>query len=155
MLDQIVGLVKNQAMEQLMGSADVPDAQAEELAGAAGESIVDGLQGELANGNIEGLTSLLGGQAGNLASNPIVGSMISSFAGKLTGSAGVSSGGASSLASGMIPSLLQMVIGKFTSTDQADAGFDLNALVAGAGQQMLMDKAKDLLGGGGLGNLLG
>ncbi len=154
MLDQIINVVKDQAVGQLMGNADVPNEKVDEVAGAAGESVVDGLKGALGSGDISGLTSLLGGNAGDLGSNNIVQGMVSNFAGKLTGLTGMGGDASSSLAGGMLPGLIQSVISKFTSSAPGDSAFDVNSLMASAGSNMLADKAKDLLGGG-IGDLFG
>ncbi len=154
MLDQIMNVVKDQAMGQLMGSADIPNDSADAVAGAAGDSVVDGIKGALGSGDISGLSSLLGGNASDLGSNSIVQGMISNFAGKLPGLTGMGGDASSSFAGSMLPGIIQSLISKFTSSAPADSAFDANSLMASVGSNMLADKAKDLLGGG-LGNLLG
>jgi len=154
MLDQIVGLIKDQAVDHFTNKTDVPNEKAGEAAQAAGESIFDGLKGEVMSGNVEGITGLLSGASGGsdnsgLMNNPIAKGIMSNFTGKLTG-LGISSDAASSASSSGIPALLSSVIGKFSSSDSADSAFDVNSLVSMVGKEqgknMVMDFAKKKLG---------
>ncbi len=154
MLNQIVGLIKDQAVDHFTNQTDVPNEKAGEAAQAAGESIFDGLKGEIMNGNVEGITGLLSGASGGsggsgLMNNPIAKGIMSNFAGKLTG-LGVSSDAANGAASSGIPALLSSVIGKFSSSAPSDSGFDVNSLISMVGQEqgknMLADFAKKKLG---------
>ena len=149
MLDQIVNLVKDQAVSQFTNNSDVPNEQAEVAATAAGESIFETITEQLQGGNMDVVSSLLSGGSSVSGSNPLVQGVISNLTSKLTGS-GADAGAAQSAASGIIPGLMQSVVGKFMSQDQADSGFDVQALMSNMAGNAMKDQLTK-----GLGNALG
>ncbi len=158
MLDQITNLVKNQAMQYMQGSDEqLTDEQMDGVAGAAQESVVDGLKEEVMSGNISGIQSLLTGNASGIASHPIVQKIIGMFGGSLVSKVGLSQGIAGGLAGGMIPSIMGSLGSKFQSNDDADSGFDMSALSGLAGGGGVGDMLKGAVGDklGGAGDMLG
>ncbi len=150
MLDQIVNLVKDQAVNQFTNNSDVPNEQAEVAATAAGESIFETITEQLSGGNMDAVSGLLTGASGADSSNPLVQGVISNLTSKLTGS-GVDAGAAQSAASGIIPGLMQSVVGKFMSPAQEDSGFDVQSLMNQVAGNAIKDQVTkgigDALGG--------
>ncbi|MEZ4886899.1 MAG: hypothetical protein R3E32_19375 [Chitinophagales bacterium] len=150
MLDQIIQLAKEQGTAYFKNQTNVPNEQAEQAAATAGESIFEGLKNQVLSGNLSGVKDLLSGNAKMDSSNPIVGQIIGMFTSKLSGQSGISTDVAEDAAQGGIPNLLQSLIGKFMSKDQADSGFDVAELaksIMGDKIEDTIDDLKDSLGG--------
>lgn len=148
MLDQLTGLVKNQAMDYLKGSGDdLSEEQMGQVADVAQESVTDGLKQEVMSGNISGLQSLFTGGADGIAGHPIVQKIINMFGGSLVSKIGLGSGIASGISAGMVPGLMKSLGGKFQSSDAADSGFDISNIAGMMGGGGLADMAKNALGG--------
>jgi len=144
MLDQIVNLVKEQAMSQFINQTDVPNEQAEVAAQAAGESIFETITSQISSGNIADITGLLtgGGSGQQSASNPIMAGIMSTLTSKLMGS-GVSEQAARSASSNVVPGLMEQVIGKFMSPKQEDAEFNAESLISSVMGNSIQDAVKD------------
>ena len=154
MLDQIVNLVKEQAMSQFINQTDVPNEQAEVAAQAAGESIFETITSQISSGNIAGITNLLtGGNSQINVSNPIIQNVMNTLARKLMGN-GISQDTAQSASSSVIPNLMEQVIGKFTSPAKKDAAFDTESLISSVVNSSIQDAVKNQVSKN-LGNVLG
>lgn len=126
MFDNILNLVKQQAMGQLLKQG-LGQNEADQAAGIAGDSIVDSLKQEAMSGNLGGITELLSGKAG-LADNPIVGKIMGTMGGGLQNKMGMSAEQSNGIAGGMLPDLMNQISGKFNSSAKEDAGFDLGSI---------------------------
>ncbi len=154
MLNQIVNLVKEQAMSQFINQTDVPNEQAEVAAQAAGESIFETITSQISSGNIAGITNLLtGGNSQINVSNPIIQNVMNTLARKLMGN-GISQDTAQSASSSVIPNLMEQVIGKFTSPAKKDAAFDTESLISSVVNSSIQDAVKNQVSKN-LGNVLG
>lgn len=147
MLDQIVNLVKEQAMSQFINNTEVPNERAEEAAEIAGQSIFEGLKEEVLSGNITKLTGLLSGKVDTEESG-IAEIIKSGLAHQLTSKMGLDAQTTSDAASSVLPGLLEQVIGKFASPKQEDAGFDVASLIqmASGGEGGVEDMVKGMIG---------
>ena len=152
MLDQIIRLVQDQAQDYFIQNPDVPNEQAQDAAQAAGASLLAAFQHQVASGNVEGLQNMLsGGQVDAGMMQQILQQATGLLGGHLQ-QQGLSSANALSASQGIMPAILQMVLGKFMSKAPGDSAFDAGSLI-----QMVLGGA---LGGnsgsgGGLGSLLG
>ena len=154
MLNQIVNLVKEQAMSQFINQTDVPNEQAEVAAQAAGASIFETITSQISSGNIAGITNLLtGGNSQINVSNPIIQNVMNTLARKLMGN-GISQDTAQSASSSVIPNLMEQVIGKFTSPAKKDAAFDTESLISSVVNSSIQDAVKNQVSKN-LGNVLG
>lgn len=155
MLEQIIQAVQEQAADYFRQHTDIPNEQAEGAAQAAGASIMAALQNQITSGNVEGLQSML---SGNGIDNNAMGQIIQQASGLLGGylnQQGISQATALSASQGIMPQLIQMVLGKFMSKAPGDSGFDIGSLirlVMGGGQQQ---QQNDSLLGSILGSVLG
>lgn len=150
MLDQIINLVKEQGTEYFKNQTDVPNAEAEQTAASAGESIFEGLKEQVLSGNLDGVKELLSGEGKLDNNNPIVKQITEVFNSKVSSAEGISTEPAQGAAEGGIPALLQSVVGKFMSKEETDSKFDVAELaksVMGDEIEEKMDELKEGLGG--------
>lgn len=129
MVEQITKLIEQVTAKEVSGSAI-----SSELAGAVtketGDSIINGFKNSISQGDLGGLTNLLSGNVGNLASNPMVSGMIGNLMSGLTTKLGLPEGIANNFASSVIPSVIQMIISKVQG---GESGFQLTDLISGLG----------------------
>ena len=155
MLEQIIQAVEGQAADYIRQHPEIPNEQAEGAVQAAGASIMAALQNQITSGNIEGIQNMLSG--GNVDGNAM-GQIMQQATGLLGGylnQQGVSQATALSASQGLMPQLIQMVLGKFMSKAPGDSGFDIGSLISlvmGGGQQQQQQQQS---GGGLLGSVLG
>ena len=120
------------------------------IAGGNVSGILDMLKGAVGGGSSAG-----GGLAG-MAQNMVYKSIAGNFISKATSQLGLSEGVASSVSGLALPMIMEKIGGAAVAagdTDEIDEGSVMSAMGLDAGG--LMGKAKDLLGGSGLGNLFG
>ena len=152
MLDQIIRLVQDQAQDYFIQNPDVPNEQAQDAAQAAGASLLAAFQHQIASGNAVGLQNMLsGGQVDAGMMQQIVQQATGLLGGHLQ-QQGLSSTNALSASQGIMPTILQMVLGKYMSKAPGDSAFDAGSLIP-----MVLGGALGGNGGseGGLGSLLG
>lgn len=133
MLDQLIGLVKQFAGDAIVKNPAIPNERNEEAMAEASNTVVGGLQNILAGGGLQSILNLFsGGGAGSdkssLMQNPIVNMMAGHFMKKLMAKFGLNSGAASSIATSLIPSVLNGLISK--TADPNDNSVDLNRIIS-------------------------
>lgn len=132
--------VQSQATDYFLQNPDIPNEYAEGAAQAAGASIMAALQNQIVNGNVEGLQNMLSGNASSFDANTM-GQIMQQASGLMGGylnQQGISQATALSASQGLMPQLIQMVLGKFMSKAPGDSGFDIGSLIGlvlGGGQQ--------------------
>lgn len=166
MLEQIINLIKDKAIEQFVNNTDVPNSQAETAAEATGESIFEVLKDQVLKGNISELSELLSGVLGGgsaaatndatvgstatgnagtestgFMSNPIVKAIITKVTEALGQKTDVSQEKAAEASSSVVPNIIQQVIEKFMSPDKTDADFNVNDFI----QSVMKEGAKDTI----------
>lgn len=159
MLDSLLDGLKGQVASTIAEKTGLDLGQAEQAIPVAKDSIVDGVMGAVGGGNVSGVLDMLkgavGGGGGGLVENMVYKSIAGNFINKATSSLGLSDDMASSISGLALPMILSKVGGaaqEAGDTDEIDQSSVMSALGLDAGG--LMNKAKDLLGGG-LGSLLG
>jgi len=105
--------------------------------GEAGNSIVSGLQGMLANGGLSQIMGLLSGggsaqqnQGAGLAgllSNPMVQNIVQSFTGRITQQYNINPAAAAQVGNSLIPQVLQNLTQRVN--DPADSSIDFNSVI--------------------------
>ncbi|UYQ93083.1 DUF937 domain-containing protein [Chitinophaga horti] len=134
MLDQLLQLVKSSANEAVVNNPAVPNEQNEAVISEASNAVATGLQNELANGNTQGVLSLLSGKAEANESNPVVNNISGNLVGSLVQKFGLNSGTASQIAGALIPMVLGKLVKK--TNDPGDSSFNLpdilNSLTGGS-----------------------
>ncbi|RBL93177.1 hypothetical protein DF182_11585 [Chitinophaga flava] len=120
-------LVREHAQSTVVNNPAVPNEHNEAVMSAATASITDGLQQELANGNTEGVLSLLGGQSATAQDNPVVGNISNNFIGTLLEKFNLDKGAATQLAASLIPTVLGSLVHK--TNDPSNNNFSLNGIL--------------------------
>ncbi len=134
MLEQLFNLVREQSDELVVKNPEIPNEYNEDVMADATETVFSGLQSSAAGGGLQNILSLFnqrggsgGGGIAGLLSNPIVSSIISQFAGKLTGKYNVNSSQANGIAEQLIPSVLSNLVQR--TNDPNNSSFDLNGIL--------------------------
>lgn len=140
MLDQILGMVKDQIGGQITEKFNLNDNQAGEAVEIGGSSIKDVLMKQISSGNPDSIRGLLKGNDTAGLSGIIGGD----FAGKLVSKLGVSGGVADSIKDFILPQLIKAVSSKLGGNFDVSS---ITSLLGGGMTSGIMDAAKDKLGG--------
>lgn len=137
MLDQLLKTLVSQGQEQVIQNPAIPNEYNQQVLGEAGNSIVSGLQGMLANGGLSQIMSLLSGSGSSqqnqgsglagLLSNPMVQNIVQSFTGKLTQQYNINPAAAAQVGNSLIPQVLQNLTQRVN--DPADSSIDFNSVI--------------------------
>lgn len=151
MLEVITKLVEQVSSTELSKSGLGTDLVSS-VSGETGSAIFEGLKNSISSGNIGGLTSLLSGQVGNIAANPIVGEIIGNLTGGLTSKLGLSPDIASNFSGDVVPKIIETIVAKIQS---GESGFQLNDIIGSLGSGGIQDLIGSFTDGKeGLGGIL-
>jgi len=158
MLDQLFSSISGEVVGKLTEKTGLSMEQAKEMMPLAQESVSEGMMKQVTDGNVSGLTDMLGAaQEGGsgLTNNPIFTSIKGALMGKVMQSMGLPEQMAG-MASGVgLESIMGMISGKVSGED---GKIDESGLMSNLGMgNAAMDMAKNALKSkmGGLGGLLG
>ncbi|HEV7382277.1 MAG TPA: hypothetical protein VGN64_20925 [Dyadobacter sp.] len=133
MLDQLLGLIKENSQQAIVQNPAVPDDQNTEVMQTLLGSITGGLQQQAQEGNIQGLMGLLSGANGStgsgLMNNPIIASIASNAIGAIVQKFGLSSSAAGGIVSSVLPGVIGSLISKVNNPN--DSSFDFNSVLGG------------------------
>ena len=142
MLDQLLGLIKQNSQEAIVENPAVPNEHNEDVMQTLLGSITGGLQEHAQSGNIQGIMGLLSGNSGtsssSLMNNPIVSSIATKAINAIMQKFGMSSSTAGGIVSSVLPGVLGSLISKVSNP--GDSSLDFNGMLGG------------LLGGGSASN---
>lgn len=156
MLEQLMGLIKDNSQEAIVNNPAIPNEHNESAMQTILSSVVGGLANQGQAGNQSGLWGLLSGKSsGNVGSNPIVSGMANTAISAIMSKFGLDKTAAGGIVSSVLPSVIGSLINK--TNDPNDSSFDLSSImgaVMGGGQQQqggggVMDVLGSVLGGGG------
>lgn len=165
MLDQLIKLVEQNAGEAIVKNQAIPNQHNNAAIQEVASQIMNGLKGQVAQGNMQQVVSLFqGGSAQNsLASNPMVTQIVSNIAGNFASKFGVSPQVAKSIVAGLVPTVMNQLVSK--TNNPKDKDFDLTDMMKGMSGNSNLDISGmlgQLTGGkssqnpmGGLGDMLG
>lgn len=144
MLSELINLAKNQLGNTVTQNTPLEASQAEQAIEIGGNSIFDGLKGELLSGNLPQLMSLFSGNldANSLMSNPIVANIARNFIGEAVAKLGISQETANTVVNFALPHLLSF----FGSQAKQNPQTLISAVTEQAGDNAMND-IKDMLGG--------
>lgn len=158
MLEELFNLVKSVAGEQTQNAPSVPSDNQNEIVAEATNTVASGLRNMVAGGGLQNVVSLFGGgnqqtSGGGMLSNPIVNMMVGHFAEKLMSKFNLGSGQASSLASSLIPNVINGLVNKTNDPNNSSFSLDglLNSITGGTAAQVIPQQAGS---GGGLQDIL-
>ncbi|MBY0426513.1 MAG: DUF937 domain-containing protein [Cytophagales bacterium] len=159
MLENLINLVKDHALDAVVNNPAVPNANNEDVINETASSIISGLKDHVSAGNLGDVMGLLQGNhsVASLASNPAVTAIIGTLASNLESKFGLPSSVTNNVANQLIPTVMNQLITKVK--DSNDSSFDLQSILSAVSSSGL--DAGGLLGsltGGsseGLGGMLG
>jgi len=154
MLDQLIQLVEQQAGSTIVNNSAIPDQHNNAAIKEVAQQIFNGLQNQATSGNLSQLTSLFQGGTSNVASNPIVNQLVSSVANSVATKFGVSSQAAQSMASNLLPTVINQLVSKTNNPN--DSSFDLGNMMktfTGNSNFDVSGMIGQLSGGGGIGGI--
>lgn len=127
MFEQLTDLVKQFGGDAVVNNAAVPNEHNEAVMSEASTSILDGLKGMVANGNVSDLAGLFQSDNASDASNPVVQQLTEKLSGSLGEKFGLSDDTASSVAGSLIPKVLGSLINK--AKDPNDSSFQISDVI--------------------------
>ncbi|MFV0537280.1 MAG: DUF937 domain-containing protein [Dysgonomonas sp.] len=125
MLDGILDLIKDHALGAITNNADVPDDKKDAAVETTTSAIVDGLKNNLSLDNVSSLLGFSGGESDS-ANNQTVNSIQTSVISSLSEKVGLSKEVAGSIASTVVPALLQLLSKK---SGDANDSFNFDSLL--------------------------
>lgn len=126
MLEQLFNLVKEHAGSAVINNPDIPNEQNGVAVGEVTGSIAGGLQNALAGGQFKDVLQLLGGQGGDLESNPLANQLSDNAISSLMNKLGLNKGQAGRIVSSLLPMVLNNLISKTNNPN--DKSFDLQGI---------------------------
>ncbi|MEL6275020.1 MAG: DUF937 domain-containing protein, partial [Bacteroidota bacterium] len=161
MLDSLLDSIKGQVTSTIAEQTGLDMGQAEKTIPVAKNSIIDGVKSAVMGGNAGGVLDMLkgavsGGGVAELAQNMVYKNIADNFISQATSAIGLPESMASTVSNLALPSILNKIGGAAQAagdTDEIDESSVMSAMGLDAGG--LLGKAKDLLGGKGLGNIFG
>ncbi len=162
MLDQLIKLVEQNAGAAIIKNPAIPDQHNEAAIKDVASQIVNGLKSHATSGNLQQIVTLFKSGGGNaIANNPVVSSIITSVAGNLASKFGVSPQAAQSMASSLLPTVMNQLVSN--TNNPADSSFDLGGILKTVSGNSSLDVGSligQVTGGGsnplgGLGGMIG
>ncbi len=138
MFDNLLNLVKEHAGDAIINNPVIPNEKNEEAIQTTTTSIMDTLKSQAGSGNLGAITDLF--SAGNAQGSGITSLVNSDVVKNLMGKFGIDSQQATSIASSLIPKVMDNLVKK--TNDPNDKSFDLQGILGS-------------LGGGNVSNVLG
>lgn len=124
MLDNIINLVKEEALKSITNNADVPADKKDAAIETTTSSIVDGIKNQLSGGNVTDLIGMFTGDS--KASNSLTDSIQTSVITSLIEKVGLNKGVANTIATTVIPAVMSMISKK--NNDSNDS-FDIGSII--------------------------
>ena len=126
MLEQLLNMVKEQAGNAIIQNPDIPNNRNEEAVADVTNNIAGGLQQALAGGQFNDVLRLLGGQGGDLQSNPLANQLSGNAIESLMNKFNLNQGQAGNVVNSLLPGVLQKLISK--TNDPSDNSIDLQSI---------------------------
>jgi len=141
MFEQLTQLVQQFGNEAVVKNDAVPNEQNEAVLEEAGSSILSGLKGMAASGNLGDIAGMLSGKTPIDMNNPVVAELAGKVTGNLGSKFGLSPEAAGGVTKGLIPQVLNGLVTKANDTN--DSSFQIsdlvNAISGESGNSGLMD----------------
>lgn len=130
MLDQLLKLVEESAQKDIVENKAIPDQFNNAAMKEVTTQIISNLKGQVAQGNMQQIIALFQSGGGkNMGSNPLVSTMVASVTASLAARFGLSPQVAQSVASNLVPTVVNQIIKK--ANDPRDIDFDLQQMMRG------------------------
>jgi uncharacterized protein YidB (DUF937 family) len=125
MLENIIGLVKDQVLNTVSGNANIPEDKKDSVVETTTSAVLSGLKDHFTPDNLSAITSLFGGGSG--AGNNISSSLQTTVVSALSEKVGLNKDLANSIASSVIPAIMGLLSNK--SNDPNDSGFSVESII--------------------------
>ncbi|MCF1715122.1 DUF937 domain-containing protein [Flavihumibacter sp. RY-1] len=151
MIENLLNLIRENAGESIINNPDIPNERNDEAIQATGASILSGLQGMMAQGNVKEVLGIFAqGQVDQ--NNPVVQNLSGNVISDMMGRFGMDQGKAGSLVGSLLPMILNQLISR--TNDPSNNGFSLDGLFGqlsgGRTSGMNLEGLVGKLAGGGL-----
>ncbi len=127
MLEQLFNLIRNESEQEIIQNPAIPNEQNNHAVGLATGSIFSGFQNALSSGRLKDVLGMFGGKSSPDISNPLVEGMVNNLVKNLKAKFGIDNLMAGSIASSLIPNVLNKLISK--TNDPSDHSFDINGII--------------------------
>ena len=127
MFENLLDLIKQNAGSAIINNPVIPNEHNDEAVSMASNSIIDGLKGALANGNINDVIHMFN-HSDNAATSPVSQGIQNNFIQSLMARFGIDQSQAGGIASSLIPTVLQQFVHK--TNDPNDSSFDLQGILS-------------------------
>ncbi|MES2777057.1 MAG: hypothetical protein V4722_22965 [Bacteroidota bacterium] len=145
MLENLLGLVKEYAQENVVENPGVPDEQNDEVVAEATHAVAGGLQDALANGQGQEVMELFNSKSSaQVMSSPVAQNIQGGFLDNITSKLGINKNVAIGLASTLIPIIISKLVKR--TNDPNNNSFDIGSIIGSL--------TGGNTGGGGIGNLI-
>ncbi len=152
MLEQLMGLIKDQSQEAIVNNPEIPNEHNESAMQTILSSVVGGLANQGASGNTSDLFSLLSGKS-NTGNNPIMSGIANQAISAMMQKFGLNQGVAGGIVSAVLPQVMGKLISK--TNDPNDSSFDLESIMGAVMGNSNQQQAGQAQQGGGIMDLLG
>lgn len=152
MIENLLQMIREVGQEQVVDNTDVPDNQNETVMATAAETVTNGMQEALANGQTDDLMRMFStNSSAQIMSNPVAQNIQANFMDTISSKLGINKNVAAGLAATFLPIIISKMVKRTNSTAEADSGFDLRSLIGS------LTGAGGNAGGGGfdIGGLIG
>ena len=133
MLDQLLGLIRENSQQAIVQNPAVPNEHNEDVMQTLLGSITGGLQDHAQSGNVAGLMGLLSGNSGTsangLMNNPIVSSIATNAINAIMQKFGITNSAASGIVASVLPGVIGSLISKVSNS--GDSSLDFNSVLGG------------------------
>jgi hypothetical protein len=127
MIDQLIKLVEKNADDAIVNNPAIPNQFNNAAIQDVAQQIFGGLKGQVSNGNYAEVLSMFQGQGKDMASNPLVGQLVSNIVGDFATKFGISRAAAQGAVSTLLPQVLNQLVSK--TNDPNDSDFDLQDMM--------------------------
>ena len=151
MIENLLNLIRENAGDSIINNPDIPNERNDEAIQATGASILTGLQGMMAQGNVKEVLGMFA-QGEVDQQNPVVQNLSGNVISDMMGRFGMDRGKAGSLVGSLLPVILSQLVRK--TNDPSNNGFSLDGLFGqlsgGRTSGMNLEGLVGKLAGGGL-----
>lgn len=151
MIENLLNLIRENAGDSIINNPDIPNERNDEAIQATGASILTGLQGMMAQGNVKEVLGMFA-QGEVDQQNPVVQNLSGNVISDMMGRFGMDRGKAGSLVGSLLPMILSQLVRK--TNDPSNNGFSLDGLLGqlsgGRTSGMNLEGLVGKLAGGGL-----
>ena len=128
MLENLLQLVKDNANDDIINNAHIPNEKNDHAVEETANSLFEGLKEQANGGHMQDLLQMFqsGGNLGT-SGNPIMNNLTSGVAGNLMQKLGISNEAAMSVVAGILPKVMNSFVNK--TNDPNDSSFDLGGIL--------------------------